>query len=432
MKLNRKTEIIIGLLIIILIGSFIGYNLFKTSFQKDKTLEEIYKNEEENNIEELLKYIEMVDGEKLNKEELIYILDSLKEENLKLSSFNYIKEDSTIDEGKNGNNIYPIYTVKDGKDKLIYDKYKILFRYYDIALKTNLTEEDEFSILLNDKEIENPKIINNEIYIKNLKPGRYKMEIVIGNDPNNKYENELDLISYHSIDTNSDIYMGEEKNRENIIVEESLDISKEFLYLYSYIDKSLGESNLYINNEKTDIILNNEGYEYGPYYKGQNLILSMGLDIKGQVFKSKDINVDENINDEIYFYKEDIFIDDDKNYNIGELEGLVYDYMYDLVYAINYGNKSYLRSTIKEGSPLYKKQVDLVDRLYEKGTTEELLGYDIKSIKKIDGNKFELIINEQHKIYQYDGTTKKADNTWKYTVVTDDSGIYMYNLESTK
>ncbi len=438
MKLNKKLGVFIGILIIIII-LLAAVILSKSTYFKEKVLKGIYNAEIENDIDYLVNYMEMTDGEKFTKEELKTVLDMIKEENFRLNSFNY-PNNHLDDMGKNGSSIYPIYTVKKGKDKILFDDYKILFRYYDLVLNIDTTTEKEMTFLLNGKKIENPKVINNQLLIRNLKPGKYKLEIVLGenNENNRNYIKEFELLSFNEKNTNADIYMEDNRNKNNIIIEEYIEIIENYVMVNSYIDKTIGNSYLYINNEKTDIIIDDTEYFYGPIYDGEELDISVGIDIDGGVLRTSSVNTnyidfDLGIWDSaINFDTFNLYLDEDEYYSYEDLEGLLYSYMYDLVAAINTGNKVYLKNTIKEGSPLYKKQTDLVDNLRKNETYEEFLGCNIESIKKIDNKNYDIVINEFHKIYFKDGQTKNTDNTWVYRVNIDGNGMKFSDLNSVK
>ena len=310
----------------------------------------------------------------------------------------------------------------------------------NLVLNIDTTTEMEMTSLLNGKKMENPKVVNNELLIRNLKPGKYKLEIVLGenNENNRNYIKEFELLSFNEKNTNEDIYMADNRNKNNIIIEEYIEIIENYVMVNSYIDKTIGNSYLYINNEKTDIIIDDTEYFYGPIYDGEELDISVGIDIDGGVLRTSSVNTnyidfDLGIWDSaINFDTFNLYLDEDEYYSYEDLEGLLYSYMYDLVAAINTGNKVYLKNTIKEGSPLYKKQTDLVDNLRKNETYEEFLGCNIESIKKIDNKNYDIVINEFHKIYFKDGQTKNTDNTWVYRVNIDGNGMKFSDLNSVK
>lgn len=110
------------------------------------------------------------------------------------------------------------------------------------------------------------------------------------------------------------------------------------------------------------------------------------------------------------------------------IEKATLSYIDALVEAINAGDYSKVASTIQSGSALEDMQKDLVDRLYENGTTQEVVKKDVTSTEK-DGDAWKVTTSETIKISYESGKEETKDYTWIYTVVEDDGNYKLSNIE---
>ncbi|GAA0310314.1 hypothetical protein GGQ92_001595 [Gracilibacillus halotolerans] len=110
------------------------------------------------------------------------------------------------------------------------------------------------------------------------------------------------------------------------------------------------------------------------------------------------------------------------------VEKATLSYIDALVEAINAGDYSKVSSTIQSGSALEGMQQDLVNRLYENGTTQEVVSKEVTSTEK-DGDAWKVKTSETIKITYESGKEETKDYTWTYTVVEDDGNYKLSNIE---
>src|SRR5699024_8141866 len=121
--MNRKIELLIGSLILIVIIGFV----FVKSFDKDKNLGKLETALIDKDIDYLEKYIRVEGLDRdLDKEEIKDIVENLDSE--------YIKE---LKNHREDNNIY-IFT--DGKEKFIYNKYYLGLKTYELIVEPSYEE----------------------------------------------------------------------------------------------------------------------------------------------------------------------------------------------------------------------------------------------------------------------------------------------------
>jgi len=127
--MSKKLEIILASLIIVLTIGFVGFKLSSNLISKDKNLEKIANAINTNDIDYLLSMTE-IEGhdEPLSVEDLGVILPLIAGESINANSLS-----ATI------NNTSKNYYLKpDGKEKLIYNKYILVVKPYNISINTTL------------------------------------------------------------------------------------------------------------------------------------------------------------------------------------------------------------------------------------------------------------------------------------------------------
>ncbi|USK38720.1 zinc-ribbon domain-containing protein [Cytobacillus firmus] len=113
-----------------------------------------------------------------------------------------------------------------------------------------------------------------------------------------------------------------------------------------------------------------------------------------------------------------------------EVTKLMDNYLNQLVSAINSNQFDSVSPYLAADSQLYKDQKALVERLGEKGTTEELLDYQVSNYSQ-EGSETIIYTWEKIKINYADGTSETKEYNWKYTAVYNaDNELVLTNLEA--
>jgi uncharacterized membrane protein YvbJ len=86
-----------------------------------------------------------------------------------------------------------------------------------------------------------------------------------------------------------------------------------------------------------------------------------------------------------------------------------------LINAVNDGNFNEVSSTLASGSPLYESQQQLVTKLFNAGTKESLVSYQITSYKDNQNGTCTITTHEQVQITYSNGKTATKDYDWVYT-----------------
>lgn len=112
-----------------------------------------------------------------------------------------------------------------------------------------------------------------------------------------------------------------------------------------------------------------------------------------------------------------------------EVTKLMDNYLNQLVSAINSNQFDSVSPYLAADSQLYNDQKALVERLGEKGTTEELLDYLVSDFSQ-EGSKTNVYTWEKIKINYADGTSETKEYNWKYTAeYNSDNELVLTNLE---
>lgn len=100
-----------------------------------------------------------------------------------------------------------------------------------------------------------------------------------------------------------------------------------------------------------------------------------------------------------------------------DIEKIMEKYEIGMIHAINNNDFSIVEPFLIPNSKLYHAQKELVTYLNKKGVREKLIDYNIKTVKKLDENRYSVVVYEQYEItYRNTGEVigKNFENT--YTV----------------
>lgn len=401
--MSKKLEIILASLIIVLTIGFVGFKLSSNLISKDKNLEKIANAINTNDIDYLLSMTE-IEGhdEPLSVEDLGVILPLIAGESINANSLS-----ATI------NNTSKNYYLKpDGKEKLIYNKYILVVKPYNISINSNFVKSQVF---LDDTLL--GSIDENEYSLEanNIRPGAHTVKIV--------YEGEF----------------GEISTEEEIVVfslsDNKINYNIELEAYSTHVHSNMDKARLYINDKDSGIILN-DYKEIGPFPIDDEITLQAKVIIDGRTYESGVYKLAD-------YNSYDLFLDIDYTEPEPEPEPIdisqdareliqqhIWEYQHRLVDAINQGNYSLVSPYIKSNSPLEKAQQALVENLYDKGTTEEFVSYSFYDFYQISPYEFEVDVGERHEIYYDNGDAKTVDNRWIYSVTYDGYKVELTNLRS--
>ncbi|OLS02615.1 TcaA NTF2-like domain-containing protein [Tissierella creatinophila] len=394
--MNRKTEILIGSLVVAVILVFLGIKIFGVSFDRDMVLQKIDEAIEKKDVKYLKDHIE-VRGE--NKELSEKVIEEIVEEleDISVYSLSEYKDDSDTN----------IYIKKKGKENIIFDKYTIVLKPYDLTISQNI---EGTKVFIDDNEVGKFKNDKDFVY-KNLMPGKHIVKIAYKDEYVN-IEKEEEIMAFN-MDNGNEIYLSLELEGRYITVESNIE-----------------EATLYIDGKDTEINIYNE-YRFGPIDEKKKMNISAKAKIDGKEYESEKINVGDT--DYNHF---ELYIDYEEPMSrqelLREVDNLIDGYETGLVNAINYNSYSYLDGYIEYGSPFMKAQKKLISNLYEKGTTEDLLSYNITDVTSVSDNILSVTVEESHMIYFEGETKKEVNNKWNYTVVNIDDELFIRDIKAAK
>lgn len=115
-----------------------------------------------------------------------------------------------------------------------------------------------------------------------------------------------------------------------------------------------------------------------------------------------------------------------------DVESFVQTYVSTYVEAINYADFSVISGQIDPSSTSYREEVSsYIDRLNEKGMTEEVLSVDVQSVKE-SGDGYTVSTVEEYTIYYSDGSEKNKSYRSTYQVNVTSDGVKMGKLIETE
>lgn len=161
-------------------------------------------------------------------------------------------------------------------------------------------------------------------------------------------------------------------------------------------------------------------------YKNQKIDETVKLDIKSDLYTVKGSKKEGSPKNKVA--SEEVSETSNAENRNSEVEEVTLNYIHHLVDAINAGDYYLVQPHIKDGSPLNKSQIDLVERLFDKGLEQEVIKAEITDIDQ-KGDKWIVHTNETIKLIYESGQEETQDYQWKYTVEKDGTDVALSNIE---
>ncbi|KNF09763.1 hypothetical protein CLPU_2c02150 [Gottschalkia purinilytica] len=398
--MSRKLELSIGIIIIVLFFAFIGTRLFKENVNADEPLSKLENAIVKGDVEYLKDRIRIENHSKeLAKDEISKIVKLL----------NHLDVGRNLNDYTDKNIKRNIYLMKDGKEKIFYDKYVIYIKPQQLVINSNIPN---VKVYLDGKDIGKTDKDSTLKYNLNV-PGLYKIKAVYS-DKYSKVENEEEAYLYNDTDKE---------------IEQDVKLNAGYINVYSNND----EAKLYVNDKDTGLLVKDIG-KFGPIALDGSISIQSKVKAPKGYIKSMKMDVAETENS--------YYLDIDKEYEEGshsfteyELKELVVNYLVELVNSINNKDYRYVKPYILSNSKLEEMQLKLVENLGSKGTKEELIDYEIIDLRSvsIDGSDYDVTVKERHKMIYSNNTEEEVNHIWVYRAVRKDDGkFYLTNLTKYK
>ncbi|WP_068674963.1 hypothetical protein [Oceanobacillus sp. Castelsardo] len=112
------------------------------------------------------------------------------------------------------------------------------------------------------------------------------------------------------------------------------------------------------------------------------------------------------------------------------IETLIQDFLFIMTYATDTGDLYDLDFYIDPNSDLYHELADSIMKMYENQMGKVLLTHEITDIKSLDGNRYEVIVEEEHSVIDYtDYYEEIVEQTVIYELEEVDDWFYIRDIE---
>ncbi|MBU5292916.1 PEGA domain-containing protein [Anaerosalibacter bizertensis] len=395
--MNRKVEIIIGILIVLTFVFILGKNILSFSFDSYDSINKLKEAVINEDIKYLKNHLEIENYESsLNNNDIKNIVAFLRNQ--------YIIEDDWNEYLNTSNRNF--YIKKSGKEKLLFDKFILVLKPYELILSSDTPGA---IVYIDGKEVGKIDKKNYEFKYNPILPGQHKIKL--------KYEGK-----YAKLEKERELGFFNETERE---IHYNIELEPNYINIYC----NYPEAKLFVNNKDTGKTIE-EIDVFGPVTLDGSIYLQAILETKGKTFKSDKVPVDD--------YLCELFIEAENDYdNLGYSDSLesidsiidehMLSYCRSLANAVNNNDFKIVEPYLLKGSPLYNTQKNLVKNLNEKGIREELLYYDLLNIEKINDDTYEVTTYEAFNIISNNNVEEK-DYEWTYTVKIVEGQPYLANI----
>lgn len=394
--MSKFLQRLIGISIILVLVGFLGFKVVENGIDPEKVLNNMDEALEKGDFEYLKSKLEMVDGKELSEEAAKHILTVMKENSIMPSSIPLASEIDP-DPDTDGQSLYPVRRVQKGKEKLIYDDYKLVFEYYDVIVETNLLWGN-FEAHLNGKKIDKPLHSNVELYLEKLEPGPYTIDIKYGHDLEHSAKEEFSLAEFSRQDTaffldmtDAEAHLKNFKERIPFYIHNDGKVNN--VYVYSSFDPELGDVYLIENGKKTDKIINDgESVMAGPIYEGDVLKLQGQVEIDGEVYKSEEYSFNINSMDEL-----DIYIDYTPPYEPTEedFRGYFEGFTFYKARSYTFAENLHIEDYVLSGSKVLDKNAERIKEIHSDDLYFVTIESDVKNIEKIKPGEYKVVVEEK-------------------------------------
>lgn len=183
------------------------------------------------------------------------------------------------------------------------------------------------------------------------------------------------------------------------------------------IDSDIPDADLYVNGKNTGIKVK-DAKDFGPVESNSNIYAVSNEN--GKKIVSKKYPVDSS--SEIYINFADAKASED-DFKM-ELSNLLNNYSSAFAYAVNYNDFNYISSYLKEGSPIYQKQKNVITDIYKQNITESFDSTEVLNYKfNNDTNTGEVTCNEVYSIAKNNNVPKYQEFKNTYTFERDSNGL---------
>lgn len=309
-----------------------------------------------------------------------YLNTVIKDLNKDVFNLDKINKLSEVNAEDSSNVVSIVYT---GKKYLFFPSYKIGIKPAFIQVKTSI-KDVVFS--LNGTEIGKSDKDNYSKEFGPYIPGRYE---VLGS-----YKGTyVNLSEPHTID-----FITDNKGKANVEILTKLN--------YIKVKSEYPEALLFVNGKETGIKVM-DAENFGPLNIDTKVYATITKE--GKLLKSNEYTVgngDNIIN--LSFQNAKNEIENMKN----DIHDLVYWYTRYFTQAVNMNSFSSVEEYIYPGSKLYNEQKTYIPDTYNKGIKENIMSFNISSIKFNEDNESGVVTTEE--IYNIENMDKSSVKTFKY------------------
>ncbi|MGQ7106473.1 zinc ribbon domain-containing protein [Bacillus cereus group sp. Bce041] len=395
-KSKKNLFLIIGFAIIAAL-LFGAYKFGAYKFSKEKQVNVMIEAFQKKDINAIDEFVKANDSSlKIKTEDLKAYIRYLKENpsyNKQLLS--YLQKE-TVDQKltKDKSSFKDGEIVEEGKEWLLYPKYKFSMKSYYMSVSTTAKNAE---IYVNDKKEAELSSDKTSKELGPYFPGTYVVKATA--------KTELT-----ELETEKEVDLADEQSEKV-----KVDLSLEGKYVSISSDES--DATVFVNGKKRGK-LNYGSYKLGPVPTDETVEVHLEKNAEFGLIKSESVKVGDQ---STYYLK---FPKEASSSAVGEF---VRNHIYDNVRAISLNDFSLIENNYDKSGKSYKEDRDYIQYLHKKGITEDLLTMEVRNVERQSATKYKVTTYEEYHIRYGDGSVKFKSFNNEHIITVNGNGKMLYH-----
>ncbi|MGG2063483.1 zinc ribbon domain-containing protein [Bacillus sp. S14(2024)] len=396
-KKSKKNIVLVVVCAVIVALLFGAYQFGAYTFSKEKQVRAFLQALDKKDAKELEPFIKMSDASvKVTQDDIKSYLGYMKENPSYYQQLVSYLNKQTVDQElvKDKAEFPDVQVVEDGKEWLLYPKYKLQVQSYYMRVQTNKKDTD---VYVNDKKA--AKVTNEKLEkeVGPYFPGVYRVKAVAKTD-------------LTTLESEKEVELAGEKDGK-VKVELPLEGN------YVTIESDENDATVYVNGKKRGT-LNKGSYKLGPVPTDETIEIHLEKKFDWGTAKTESVKIGENSSYYLPFPKQT------SESEVGEF---VRTHIYNNVRAIALNDFSLIEGDYDKSGKSYKEDRDYLAYLQKKGIKEDLLRFEVRNVERISSTQYKVTSYEEYNIHYGDGSVKFKSFSNEHIITVTPEGKLLYH-----
>ncbi|MFJ8528713.1 zinc ribbon domain-containing protein [Bacillus sp. NPDC094106] len=395
-KKSKKNIVILIVVALFVAALFGAYKFGAYKFSKEKQINTLIEAFNKKDINTIASFVKSDDpGLKITTEDIKSYLRYLKDNpSYNKNLLSYLQKQTVDQKLVDKESFVDGQIVEDGKEWLLYPKYKFSIKSYFMNVSTTAKTAE---VYVNDKKATDISSEKSSKEIGPYFPGTYVVKA--------KAKAELT-----ELETEKEVELAGEKDGK-------VDVKLPLEGNYVTISSDENSASVFVNDKKRGKLAYGS-YKLGPVPADETVEVHLEKQTDFGVVKSESVKIGEQSS---YYLK---FPKQTSDAAIGEF---VRTHIYNNVRAISLNDFSLIENDYDKSGKSYTEDRDYLQYLKKKGITEDLLKFEVRNVERQNSTKYKVTTYEEYNIRYGDGSVKFKSFSNEHIVTVSADGKILYH-----